>query len=376
MKIGIITIIDNNNYGNRLQNYALIKYIKNTFKVNAITLKNNYLTNNKINYNHNLKIKNKIKIKKIIKKYYLYLVEFPYFKTNKRASKFKKFNDNIIFSKKDIDIYSDLNEYDYLIVGSDQVWNPDHKRLSDLDVLANINNEKRISYAASFGINQLDKKSEMKVINELSKFKCLSVREDVGKEIIEKVTKRNDIEVLIDPTMLLSDLEWNEVLVKPNYLSKIKTEKYILNYFLGDLSEERKKEINRIAKENNCHVINILDKNDPFYTCGPSEFLYLEKNAFLICTDSYHSSVFAIIFNRPFVIFDREEINVKNMSSRLETLISKFKLKNRKYNGEKITEENINHDYSEAYRIIESERNKSRKFLEKALDIEEGSNEN
>ena len=145
--------------------------------------------------------------------------------------------------------------------------------------------------------------------------------------------------------------------------------KYILNYFLGELSEERKKEIDRIAKENNCEVINILDKKSPFYQTGPSEFLWLEKNAFLICTDSFHSSVFAILYNRPFIVFDREG-NGQGKNSRIETLISKFKLKNREYNGKNITQENLEHDYTEAYKILEEERKKSDKFLRKALDIE------
>ena len=113
-----------------------------------------------------------------------------------------------------------------------------------------------------------------------------------------------------------------------------------------------------------------MDKNSPFYECGPSEFLWLEKYAFLICTDSFHSSVFAILYNRPFVIFDREQKNIVSMNSRLETLIKKFKLKNRKFEG-KITKENLNHDYSEAYKILEKERKKSEVFLKKALDIKD-----
>ena len=57
------------------------------------------------------------------------------------------------------------------------------------------------------------------------------------------------------------------------------------------------------------------------------------------------------------------------MSSRIDTLISKFNLKNRKYNGKKITKENLNHDYTEAYKTLKTEREKSKKFIEKALDI-------
>lgn len=77
--------------------------------------------------------------------------------------------------------------------------------------------------------------------------------------------------------MLLTADEWDKVSRKPKML---KIDKFILNYFLGELSEKRKEEIQRIADENDCEVINILDKNSPFYECGPSEFLYLEKHAF------------------------------------------------------------------------------------------------
>ena len=203
----------------------------------------------------------------------------------------------------------------------------------------------------------------------IKRFHKISLREAHGKKIIEELTGRKDIEVLIDPTMLLTTNEWDDVSKRPSELDKYGNKKYILNYFLGDLSESRKKEIERISDENNCFIINLLDKNDPFYCCGPSEFLYLEKNAFLICTDSFHSSVFAILYNRPFVIFDREQNGVENMNSRIDTLINKFKLKDRKYNGKKITKDNLNHNYTEAYKILEKEREKSKKFLEKALDI-------
>ena len=79
--------------------------------------------------------------------------------------------------------------------------------------------------------------------------------------------------------------------------------------------------------------------------------------------------VFGLIFNRPFIVFDRDDKEAK-MNRRVDTLINKFKLKNRKFEG-RITEENVNHDYSEAYKILEEERKKSEAFLKKALDIKE-----
>lgn len=359
-KVGIVTIIDNNNYGNRLQNYALSTYL-NKLGVRAITLKNEKFFNHKATLNQ-----------KIV--YFLKYIKFKIYNiidTNiERRKLFKKFNKNIEFSKTLVTINSkNLNDkYDYFIVGSDQVWKPNYLRLSDFDLLSFAESKKRISYAASFGISNIPKKAQKKLKIEIEKFKSISVRENTGKEIIENISPSRNVDVLIDPTMLLSSDEWDKVISKPKILNN---EKYILNYFLGTVSDNKRQEIERIAKENNCIIIDILDKSSPFYNTGPSEFLYLEKNAFLICTDSFHSSVFSIIFNKPFIIFEREEVSSNNMNSRIDTLLEKFNLQNRKFTKDKIIEENLTHDYTKAYKILEKERQKSKLFLEKALDIKE-----
>ena len=355
-KIGIVTINDNNNYGNRLQNYAVQKILDN-LKVDAITLRNDPQIN----------ISNKF-ILRYIKNIFN---KGTYSRYEDRKNLFKEFNKNIRFSINKITPFSKLKEYDYFITGSDQVWNPNFGRLRDVDLLEFTDSKKRISFAASFGISNLPKQYNNKLEKALKNYKAISVREDAGKKIIEDVVGRKDVEVLVDPTMLLTSDEWDKVAKKPEQL---KTDRYILNYFLGELSEKRKEEIDRIAKENNCKVINILDQTSPFYCTGPSEFLYLEKNAFLVCTDSFHSCVFATLYNRPFIIFNREDNNV-SMNSRVETLINKFNLKNREYNGKEITKENLNHDYTEAYKILDEERKKSIKFLRKALDLEGENND-
>ena len=352
-KAALLTLNGNSNYGNKLQHYGLQYYLKN-IGVEAETIK--------VTKNGKLKANIKIMIKKVIDKTF-----------RDRYNNFIKFDNKIKYSryKTNNDIFDKRNCYEYYIIGSDQVWNVNFKAFSKCYLLDGISNINKISYASSFGISKLPEEYSKLFKDNLNDFKSISVREDKGKEIIEKLTNREDIEVLIDPTMLLEAHEWEKVEKRPKQLNNINNNKYILNYFLGNFSKKRKEEIERIAKENKCYIINILDKNDPFYTCGPSEFLYLEKNAFLICTDSFHSSVFAILYNKPFIIFDREESGVESMSSRLDTLLKKFELKNRKFNGERITNENLNHDYSEAYKILEVEREKSKKFLEKALDIED-----
>ena len=361
-KVGIITIYGNNNYGNKLQNYAVQKTIEKLGNFSVETIKNYSTLNNR-----------KRTIIDYLKTIKLFFINNVIEKTNGRYKYFSDFNQHINYTKTYFTFKDKKNKfkYDYLSIGSDQVWNPEY-RFKDFDLGDFSDNDKIFSFSASLSAENFPSYFRSDVVKKkLLTFKQISVREQRGKELLEKLTGRKDIEVLVDPTMMLTTEEWDEVAKKPKQL---KSDKYILNYFLGDLSNERRKEINRIALENKCTVINILDKNDPLYKTGPAEFLYLEKNAFLICTDSFHSSVFALLYNRPFVIFDREYKNVRNMNSRFDTLIQKFKLKNRKFNGE-ITNENLNHDYSEAYKILEEERNRTIAFLMNALDIK-GSDKN
>lgn len=354
--VGILTINDYNNYGNRLQNYAVQEVIKN-YGYTAETIQNK-----KGYYNKNYKVLLKNNIKNFIKKH----SSKP---NHKRSTRFLDFNKNIDMSSIMIDlkhIDKTLNKkYNYFVTGSDQVWNPKFERLTDIDLLNFADNKQKISFSASFGISELPEDKKEYAKQNLQTFKAISVREDAGKKIVEDLTGRTDVEVLVDPTMLLSAEEWDKVSKKPKQL---KNDKYILNYFLGELPENWKIEIDRIAKENNCEVINILNPNDPFYQTGPSEFLYLEKNAFLVCTDSFHSSVFSIIYDTPFIVFERQD-KLTSMNSRIDTLLSKFNLQNRRFNGE-IKENLLKSDYKEAKNILEKEKQKSFNFLKKALDIE------
>lgn len=342
-KVGIITLKGNFNYGNKLQNYALVKRIQDysNYEVTTIWKKVKFLYLRRI-------------VKSII-----------YRKKYKREKNFIKFNKYLNIMR--VDYNKELPFFDYIEIGSDQVWNTSFPNFDEKEFLAvPFKKSKKFSYAASFGINDISDDIKEVFKENLNKFKKISVREEQGINIIKGIDKDLKPEVVIDPTMMLTKEEWSKIASKPKVL---KTDKYILNYFLGKISKERADEINRIAQENNCEIINILDKNSPFYSCGPEEFLYLEKNAFLICTDSFHSSVFAILFDTPFIVFDRVDHN-KSMNSRLDTLLSTFGLENRKFNGKQITKENLNHDYTEAYKILEEERKKSEKFLKKALDIE------
>lgn len=352
MKIGIVTINDNNNYGNRLQNYAIQEVLK-SLNCESVTLKNIPQLNGK---------------DKILLKFAKYLISKKKL-NSQRLNYFINFNENITFSKKYVTPYSKIsNKYDYFITGSDQVWNSRLGGLREVDLLDFCKNEQKISFSASFGVNEIPENKRDFVKSKLQTFKAISVREHTGKDIVKELTNRTDVEVLVDPTMLLSAEEWDKVAKRPYQLNSLFSDKYILNYFLGELPREWKEEIERIAQQNNCEIINILDKNSPFYQTGPSEFLYLEKHAFLVCTDSFHSSVFAIIYDTPFVVFNRQEKGLASMTSRIDTLLTTFKLENRRFK-DKITNDLLKSDYMQANEILENQKEKSIEFLKNALDI-------
>lgn len=359
-KVAIVTIIDNNNYGNRVQNYAVQEVLK---KINCQpeTIIN-WPETNKANDSMG-EIKQTIYRKlRDIKRKIKYLTNN---KARKRYKCFKKFNEeNMILSKNTI-TYKNAEKiqkkYEFFIVGSDQVWNPNFNRLSEIDLLTFSDKRKNIAYSASFGVSSIPNKYQEKCKKAFSNFKNISVREEAGKNIINQLNPEKKVDVLIDPTMMLNDEEWSKIINKPEQL---KQDKYILNYFLGELSEERKREIERVAKENHCEMINILDKE--FYATGPSEFLYLTKNAFLVCTDSFHSCVFSILFKRPFVVFNRED-NEMSMNSRIETLLKKFALEERYYNEIRINNQQLKNDYQQAYKILEEERKQAFEFLKQSM---------
>ena len=361
MKIGIVTPYDLTNYGNRLQNYALYYVLKTKFHCEAKTLVP-YEMKPYDDRNYIAWLK-----KQIIRKACIFpeFAEKRFGTTITRWAAFlnwdRKIPTNVYYQHKKLPV-NIKGEFDYFFCGSDQVWNPTPDYINDLYLLKNIKSHEKYAIAASFGISELPFQMCESIKKELLKFKKISTREKTGVEIINQITSRTVIELLIDPTLAIRAEQWIKLERKPcNYTSQ----KYILNYFLGEMSKERKEKIERLAKENNYKIINLLDNNDDYYISGPQEFLFLERHAELICTDSYHSCVFAIIFHRPFVVFDRDQ-NITSMSSRIENLLEIFELKNRKFNKDFLDDVFVA-DYINADTILEKERKKMYRYISECL---------
>lgn len=363
--IGIITFHCAHNYGALLQVYALQEKTRMLgYKVEII----NYRNKNILNTYKLIKLsKNPINCIKLLYN------SFKYYKYNKkRYDNFENFiNKNLKLTKE----YKSLNElkndspkFDCYITGSDQVWNTDiTKGLSDAYTL-NFGDDgvNRISYAASIGKSSLGQEDYK---TRLSKINYISVREKTAKDLLEPVLNRK-IEVVLDPTLLISGKEWEEYFDFRNDVN----EKYILTYYVEE-NDEYVKIVNELSKKTNLKVINFekINKHNysnfmkSAYTEGPEEFVRLIKNAEYVVTTSFHATVFSILFHKKFFVIPH-----KTTGSRVTDLIDKLQIKNRIYYtvDEFKSNENYNEDvdYSMADKILLEEREKSVKFLKEAIE--------
>ncbi len=355
LKVLIISLFGNYNYGNKLQNFALAKTIESldkeayVLKYNVSELKKRNLTNFSF-----------VKLYKIIKDKILSLL-IPKKIMEDRKNNFDGFNNNFKYTDK---CYSNLvlgsseleeldSSYDYNVVGSDQIWNTGITRNKYVGFASFSKKEKNITYAASFGVSELPIGEAERYESGLRNFKSISVREDAGKVIVDNILKTNDSVVLVDPTMLLSANDWKFVSKKPLQLDN---ERFVVSYFLSKPSDSVVKEINEYCKKYNCIWIKLNDKvNYKYYNCGPAEFLYLIKHSLNVYTDSFHAVVFSLIFHRDFKVFSRTDTKGKTRS-RIDTLLNKFEI------------DDVNNiDYKNVDIILEKERLKGIDYLNNNL---------
>lgn len=367
MKIGILTFHKAYSYGAALQTYALCKRINSFQNCNADII--DYGSIGKGDRFHKLNFKNP--------KIFLYNLIVNILSIGSediRRRKFKKFlidfqTTSKISYKKDT-IGNASNQYDYIITGSDQVWHPGITK-GDLSYLLDFvnNNNKKISYAPSFGLNNLPEPLHASYANYIKQINCLSVRETQGNEIIKKLTGRN-AEIVLDPTFLLSKEEWATISFLPPAL---KGKKYILLFnILGDTITTNTV-CEQLKKHTGLDIIRIgfisdkLNSNyKVFSTVGPNEFVGLIKNASYIITNSFHGTAFSIIFEKQFFTL----LNENDRNSRMIEVAEKFGLTEQLIYPSKVDPIKLPEiDYSKINLRKKIEIDKSLKFLMTSLGV-------
>lgn len=318
MKLGIVTFHRAKNYGAVLQAYALNKATKNLGIDSEII---DYRENKVENDYSFFKNKNPKKIFKDVLNYPL--------KINKWR-KFDKFiEDNIDLSEKcktQEELGKIGKKYNCFLTGSDQVFNlkmTGNDKNYFLDFV--IDNNKKNSYAASFGQKNIPEDKKDIYINMLSKFNNISIRENDAINIVKDLINR-EARIDVDPSFLLNKEQWSKMAKEP------KEKDYIL-LFTMQQNETIFKFAEDLSKKTGCKIIFITDgykrrlKAKHKKSVSPEEWIGYFLNAKYIITNSFHGLAFSINFNKEFFIELQKPPATGN--SRLETLLDEYKLTDR-----------------------------------------------
>lgn len=361
MRIGIVTPYDNRNLGNRLQNYALQQVLLD-YAEDVITIRNKpALPSIADRFRRGCPLADSVWFNRLL--------------GEKRKARLLEFNRAYLHMSKKCYWYNrhweklhPEDSCDRYCAGSDQVWNPQLDRSGTFSYLGFAPGERTFSYAASFGIDRLPMEKRAAAARGLNHIASLSVREREGKKIAEELTGRTDVQILPDPTLLLTARQWARIARKPSISLP---DGYLLTYFLGDVPEKRRELLRQTAAEKHWVLVDLMDPGSAFYAIGPDEFLYTIRHANLVCTDSFHGSVFSFLYQRPLWIFEREGDGA-GMGCRLRELTETYCLQHC------VAKENLlpgipeKADYSAGYARLQEERLQARKYLEQVLRPEGG----
>lgn len=363
MRIGIVTYHRSPSYGACLQAYATQQILKKIVKdVTIIDYLNRYEQRvKKVVFSSDGTIMSGVKnaIKSIV---------FRRKRLLKKA--FGKFAVNYNLTEtsyKNSKGMQNLN-FDVLVVGSDQVWNPKVSGELDNAFLLDFGNpQKRISIASSFGSYSLNE-GEKKVMKEaLKRFDAISVREQFAAEQIQCIGIKN-VKVISDPTILVPVSEWNSLLEETTYKN------YILTYFVSASYYEFSDIVSEIKGDSEDRIFNI--QSSDFHWKGvdktlvgvtPEEFLGLIKSADLIITDSFHGTVFSILFHKKFV-----HILNENNPIRTKELLDTLNLNHYIYPYVRNINDINEYRFQLVDKQIEEMRNDAQDWIAKALGFLEG----
>lgn len=362
MRICTITCQNAENYGARLQTYALSTYIASqNHEVKVIDYCPDYMTfHTKLWYWPRL-----ISIKQWAKLFLQVL---------QRRNDIRRHRAFDLFSATHIPLsimkYYDVEQLrecppiaDVYIAGSDQIWNTQFHNGNDAAYYLDFGdkNIKRISYAASFATKSLANGTSEFVKTKLKNFDVISVRESSGLKILYELGYTGHL--VVDPVFLLSAKEWDDIAITYN-----NNEHYILVYdFMG--SNVMKIISKRLASLLGCkiysvgsHRLHYADKN--FLFCSPETFISLIRQSKCVISNSFHGTVFSMVYRRNFFVVKRED----GLNDRMDNILNRYNLTDRMIDLNVSNETLINPiDYINVEKPLHSDIEYSKAFLHKTI---------
>lgn len=368
MKIGIITWFNGGNYGTNLQAIALQSYLRsNGYSVELIDFEIDVQRKEKRTLLAKILSQPLKYATKYAEKKYYTQIQTRY---NRMASEVRE---NCMFTKvvmNEQDYIDTCNQFDVLICGSDQIWNPNwyHRfYYADYDQIK----AKRISYAPSLGVNVLREEQKEDLARSLSKFDAISVREYRGANLIKPLVKSKP-KVVVDPTLLLTAKAWDELFS----IETLPGEKYILSMFLTD-NHSHWCAARAFAKSKSMkHIVipycgfSYFQNAEIKADASVRDFLKLIRGAEYVLTDSFHVTVFSLIYKRQFYTFERfVENEFTSQNERIRNILEISSCQERLIlYGTKKIEEKEDIDYMVTGRCLTDEIERSKQFLSQALE--------
>lgn len=367
MKVSIITILDNTNYGTYLQALATGMAIKSLgHEVEIIHYTRPCMTpkgNSKAIYEDRGFIRwfYRCVLKYSRKSYQLKKLDMDFLKCYLPVtSEYIGFKP-LVVNPPQADVY---------ITGSDQVWNSFYNRGIDKSYYLDFvpEGKKRISYAASIGMPNFPENEVDETKRLLEKYQYITVRELSAKKILESLGVAS--EVVLDPTLLLDKVAWSEIAER--YAFK-EPEPYLLTYSVEYGKEDSyiKHYAKLIAEKKGLKLYHITYGGKPFdnyydkvFTYAtPDQFLNLMLHASFIVVSSFHGTAFSINFNKPFIT-----VSPKKFNSRVMSLLQITGLESRVVTDDSRSIDSFGDiDYFSVNKILDGERKKSLAILNKML---------
>ena len=280
-----------------------------------------------------------------------------------RVTKIKEFSERYIRTRFNIPYIQEVaDEYDFFVLGSDQVWG-----LYPRMFLPFVPKEKKIAYAASIANPQIPENYKEFFRRGISNFAHVSVREEGAVKLISDLGLEPPLHVL-DPVLLLMVEEWLKIAHQPSWFQEKYSRGYVLTYYLRHSPPP---EVKYIADKLNLPVINLVDPdNFNHYAVSPEEFIYLLENASLMCTNSFHGVALSILFKRPFLNIEYVDAETKSMSLRIPAILKMFGLEDRTSTvGNFKFDSPLEIDFSIRDKVLPLERQKAFDFLSNALGL-------
>lgn len=371
MKTGIITWW-RNNYGSILQAYAL-QQVLNEFDDVEYEIISQYDKNPANAKNFFRKIRQIGFLNTLKRTFWRFM--FP--KLKNRTSAMQNFiSKNLKVSEKSYNSenIAETNKiYDTFICGSDQIWNP---KLTSLDSIYWLKfadkSKKKIAYAPSIGVEELSETEQKTVRENLSDFSGISCRELGGTKLLNSVLKDKECIKVVDPTLLVKKAVWDNI--SENFSD---CKPYVFVYFLR-CDKSARKAVEKFAKEKNLGIVTFpfleaeyTEKYDfifgdkKVWDASPADFVSYIRNADYVITDSFHASVFSIIYHKEFYVFPKKG---KAQMQRLVSLISENGMDNRIVKCYEDISAVKPVDWQKTDLIMEKNRKSSYDYLKKSLE--------